>query len=305
MQGFLEVPDTPFQLPFTVITGNQPGKTVLITAGIHGSEYVGIETSKKLGKIIQPALVHGKIILLHLVNTSAFRERLAAIMAEDGENLNRMFPGNREGKPSERLAYFLLNQLFRHSDFYIDLHGADLYETIHPLVFYPTVTTGTVLEASRKAAEASGFPYLVASRAKSGAYNSTAALGIPSILTELGGLGLWSEGEVSTYTENILRVLTHLGVYPGDFPVAEPVTYFDPVNELEASVEGFWYPSFQTGASVTKGEVVGEIRDVFNNVLETCYSPVSGVILYQTVSLSVKAGGFLAAIASVGEPFHG
>ena len=32
---------TPFEI--TAICGSQPGKTLIVTAGIHGCEYVGIE----------------------------------------------------------------------------------------------------------------------------------------------------------------------------------------------------------------------------------------------------------------------
>ena len=33
--GFLSVADGEFQLPVTILNGEEPGKTVLITAGIH------------------------------------------------------------------------------------------------------------------------------------------------------------------------------------------------------------------------------------------------------------------------------
>lgn len=35
-------------MPVTTIVGQKPGPAVLITAGIHGAEYVGIETARRL-----------------------------------------------------------------------------------------------------------------------------------------------------------------------------------------------------------------------------------------------------------------
>ncbi|WFA09304.1 succinylglutamate desuccinylase/aspartoacylase family protein [Tissierella sp. Yu-01] len=301
LQGLLNIPDTGMNLPFTRISGSTYGKTVLITAGIHGCEYVGIETSKRLARIIDPAKVSGNIIIIHTVNCSGFRERLAGVTAEDGENLNRVFPGDKNGKPSEKLAYFILNYLSKPSDFYIDMHGADLHEAIKPLIFYPTAVDKEVSEISRRAAEASGFPYLVASVSKSGSYSSAASAGTPGILTELGGMGLWNKEEVNSYTEKILRILNHLEVYKTDnkFDSDSQTTYFNPVNEFEAAEEGFWYPSFKVGDRVAQGTKIGEIRDVFDNLLEEYFSPVDGIILYQTVALSVKKGKFLFAISSV------
>lgn len=303
LQGFLNVPDTGLNLPFTLISGSACGKTVLITAGIHGCEYVGIETSKRLARVIDVDEVSGKIIIIHTVNCSGFRERLAGVTAEDGENLNRVFPGKKDGKPTEKLAYFILNHLSKPADFYIDMHGADLHEAIKPLIFYPTAVNNEVLEISRRAAEASGFPYLVSSVSKSGSYSSAALEGTPGILTELGGMGLWSEEEVHSYTDNILRILNHLDVYKTDNkgnPDAQ-ITYFNPVNEFEAAEEGFWYPCFKVGDKVAQGVKIGEIRDVFDNILREYFSPVDGMILYQTVALSVKRGKFIFAISSIKE----
>ena len=38
-----------------VICGKEPGKTLVITAGVHGCEYVGIEAAKRLSEKIDPS----------------------------------------------------------------------------------------------------------------------------------------------------------------------------------------------------------------------------------------------------------
>lgn len=298
-QGLLQVRNTNIKLPFTLIAGIEKGDTILITAGVHGAEYVGIETSKNLAKIIDLNKLSGKIIIIHTVNNSGFRERLASITAEDGENLNRIFPGNESGNTSQKLAFFILNDLSKKADFYIDMHGADLHGTIKPLIFYPIAVEKEVAEIAKKAAEASGFEYLVASHAKNGSYSRAALEGTPSILTELGGMGVWSKEEVDSYTEKILNILDHLKVYKTGIKSNTRITFFDPVNELIAKEEGYWYPYFRTGDKVAKEEKIGEIRDVFNNLLGEYFSPIDGVILYQTVALSIKEEGFLTAISSI------
>ncbi|NLY47194.1 MAG: succinylglutamate desuccinylase [Tissierella sp.] len=293
--------NTDIRLPFTLISGKEKGKTILITAGVHGAEYVGIETSKNLSRIIGPKDVTGRIIIIHTVNYSGFRERLSAVTAEDRENLNRIFPGDEKGNISQRLAYFILNSLSKKVDFYIDMHGADLHGSIRPLVFYPVAVDKEISKIAKEAAEASEFSYLVASTSRNGSYSRAALEGTPSILTELGGMGIWSKEEVDSYTEKILNVLNHLQVYSINSRKDIEITYFEPVNEIMAKEEGCWYPFFKAGDGVKKGEKIGVIKDLFDNLLGEYYSPTDGIILYQTVALSIKKEGFLSAISAIEE----
>ena len=43
ISGILELGESGFSVPATILCGKAPGKTVLITAGVHAGEYVGIQ----------------------------------------------------------------------------------------------------------------------------------------------------------------------------------------------------------------------------------------------------------------------
>ena len=86
-QGFINILDTETKMPITIINGQKEGKTVLITAGVHGWEYPGIRTAIELAKEINPQDVSGNIIIVHVVNTAGFEKRRAAIMPEDDKNI--------------------------------------------------------------------------------------------------------------------------------------------------------------------------------------------------------------------------
>lgn len=308
IQGFLLVDKTDIKLPFTLIQGKKEGKTLLITAGLHGAEYVGIEASKELAGRLEAEEVAGRIIIIHTLNVSGFRERLAGVTAEDGLNLNRIFPADGAGNTSEKLAYFVLEKLSSQADFYIDMHGGDLHGSISPLIFYPTDCDQLTSKVAFEAARASGFPSLVASVSVNGSYGSAAKRGVPALLTELGGRGLWTQEEVASYRDKILNIMIHLGYVEkkdkasleGALSAAYPtskINYFKPVEEINSSAEGFWYPNFASGDWVRKGQTLGQIRDVFDCPLEDIFSPEDGMILYQTVALSIKRDSFLTAIA--------
>ena len=63
-QGMVSIYDTGLSFPVTLINGEKDGKTVLLTGGIHGSEYPGIQTVIELAAELSPEEVLGKLILV-------------------------------------------------------------------------------------------------------------------------------------------------------------------------------------------------------------------------------------------------
>lgn len=59
--GFLTLGNGEFSLPITVIRGKNPGKTVLITAGIHPGEYVGIQSAVELAEDLNAEKMSGTV----------------------------------------------------------------------------------------------------------------------------------------------------------------------------------------------------------------------------------------------------
>jgi len=91
-------------VPIIAINGAADGPRVTITGGVHGAEYVGIEAARRLGVGIDPREVSGSIVVVPIANTSAFHARAIYTSGLDDRNLNRQFPGDAHGAPSEALA---------------------------------------------------------------------------------------------------------------------------------------------------------------------------------------------------------
>lgn len=92
--GYLELGQGEFRLPAAVLHGTRPGKTMLITAGVHGGEYVGIQAAIELSQKLKIQKVAGTIIIVKVINVPAFERRNGSMGLTDGKNLNREFPGN-------------------------------------------------------------------------------------------------------------------------------------------------------------------------------------------------------------------
>ena len=291
VQGFITVTDANYQMPATLINGAGQGKAFLITAGIHGGEYPCIQAAIELGKELRPEEVNGQIIIVHLVNPPAFNARLSYINPLDGKNINRQFPGDPKGTISQQIAWFMTQELQSQADFYLDIHGGDIHEALPPYAYYPGVASPEVVAASRAMAVKLKVDFMVKSSATTGAYNSAGIRGLPCIMIERGGSGLWSPEEVELYKKDILTVLGAQGLIQGHDVVLdkEPMEITHAVY-LDATCTGCWYPAAKVKETVKKGQKVGEIRDLFGQVLETYYADFDSMILFVTTSLAISQG---------------
>lgn len=296
-QGWLELGGGSIRLPAAILHGEKKGKTVLITAGVHAGEYVGIQAAVELAERLKIEKVAGTIIIVKVVNRPAFEQRKGSMGLEDGKNLNREFPGDPHGTEMERLAWAVSKELHAVADYYIDLHSGDDYEELTPYVYYAGKATAEVSAMSKKMAEQVDVPYMVRSEvASGGSYNYAASQGIPSILIERGGMGRWSFEEVRSTRKDVRNILCYLGIYEGkqDDRKYRPMEIRE-IRYQSAVSGGLWYPARNVGDMIRKGEILGEVRDYDGNLMEVSAADFEGVILYQTKSLQVVTDGPMIA----------
>ena len=288
---------SPYPVEMTVICGSRPGKTLVVTAGVHGCEYVGIETLNRLKRELEPAALSGRVILLPLVNPEGFYQGSKQTIPADGKNLNRMFPGKPDGTFSSQLARVLEETLYPEADFLMDLHGGDVNEALTPLVFFPASVPESLSAAASAAAESLSVPYRVASTSQNGLYSWAAQCGIPALLVERGERGLWSEKEVAACREKVYELMRHLGILnaASGSPCLQQAEIRRAVYE-EAPADGFWYPAVSAaGQKLKQGALLGTLKDSYGNEIARYTAPFDGVVLYYTLSLGVKNGDPLIA----------
>ncbi len=297
IQDFINILDTDTKIPVTLINGEKEGKTVLITAGVHGCEYPGIKTAIELAKEIDPKEVSGNIIIVHLVNVAGFEKRSAAVMPEDSKNILRVFPGDKDGTISDKIAHIITNELISKVDYYFDLHGGDLHENLIPHLYYPAKASKEVMNKCIEIAKHFNVPYIAKSNNTNGTFTSAAInKNIPSLLIERGNRGLCKEEDVNLYKDDILNILSVLNLinYQRRFKDFSPREIKESVY-LDAMKDGCWTCFVNSGQFIKKGKKLGEISDYFGNIIDTYYAEFDGVVLYNTVALSVQKGSSLIA----------
>lgn len=287
IKDHIHVSGTELKLPHIMLSGSEPGPLLLITAGIHNAEFVGIQAAIELSNEIDPETLKGSVVIIPLANRSGFENRTMSLVYEDGKNLNRVFPGDIGGTEADKLAHLLFSTFIVNADAYIDLHSGDGYEELTPYVYYLGDTPAE--EFSLKMSDCVTTQYCVRSQCRTGgAYNLASVNGIPSILIERGCLSLYTREEVDADKRDVYNIMRLMGMIDGEF-VSFPKLELSE-RDLEAPSTGCWYPRLHAGDSFEKGNTLGEIHDYFGNVTDVIVSHESGIILHQCASLNIIKG---------------
>lgn len=259
--GFIPIP--------IVVLKNGSGPTAVFVSGNHGDEYEGQVALCNLARKLDPAKIHGRVIILPMANFSAGMagRRTSPI---DEVNLNRAFPGDPNGTVTQQIAYWIESTLLPQADFVADLHSGG-----SSLMYVPCALMKLSGEAKRDAAqramlEAFGAPinYITPGGSGTGQDNTLSGgaerLGIPTIGTELAGSGTVTPAALRIVSRGLNNLLVHASILPESERIAitrEPrvVTVAGPEHFVYSSESGVWEPLVELGQTVKAGQLAARI----------------------------------------------
>jgi predicted deacylase len=279
-------------IPITVFKGSKPGPVLALTAGIHGYEYPPILALQRL----QVKKLSGTLIVVHVANMPSFLGRTVYFSPLDGKNLNRVFPGRKDGTESEQIAHAITTNVIDKCDYLLDLHCGDGNESLRPYV-YQTVTGDTAFDSRIAALVANfGFDHIVIDRARpidpaASLYCSNTAItrGKPAMTVESGYLGCTDEKCTTGILRGIDSVMRYLKMIDGKPLKTKPV-YLDPAEVLTSPATGILYPHVERNAMVKKGQVLAHITDFFGKKIADVKAPFAGVVLYVVATPPITQG---------------
>ena len=298
--GVVEFPvqGQPYKLPLWLIHGTEDGPTLVVTGGIHAAEYASIAAALELGRSLDPKGLCGRVVVVPVVNMPSFAARSIYVCPLDGKNPNRVFPGDAAGTASEQLADWVFRNVISQADYYVDLHGGDLIEALVPFTIFFRSGNEQVDAVSLEMAKIFGIRYLVSSVNPGSTIAAASCAGIPAILTESGGQGIWTAEQVADHTKGLERLMRHLKMIPGAAPEPTPSTLLEQFLWLRSEHEGFWYPQVEVGETVPAGQELGHITDWEGNVLQKGLSPGNGTVLFIVSSLAIHENDPLFAVGA-------
>ena len=287
-----------YKLPLWLINGDEPGPTLVVSGGIHAAEYASIAAALELGQTLKPSELHGRVIVVPVVNMAGLTARSIYVCPLDGKNPNRVFPGDADGTASEQIADWVFRNVISQADYYVDLHGGDLIEALVPFTIFFRSGNELVDAKSLEMAQIFGIHYLVRSESPGSTIAAASQAGIPSILTESGGQGIWTAEQVADHTKGLQRLMRHLKMVPGSAPEPTPFALLEQFQWQRSEHEGFWYPQVSAGETVVAGQEVGWIKDWEGTVLQTALSPSRGTILFIVSALAIHQNDPLFAVGA-------
>jgi len=308
--GFIDVPagvDAATRIPITIVRGAQAGPTLALIAGTHGSEVAPIVALQRVRATLDPAVLRGTVLMVHVANLPSFLGRTVYYSPIDGKNLNRVYPGKPEGTVSERIAYAITNQIIERADFLVDIHSGDGNESLRPYTYWsPLGLNARADSIAREMALAWGNDHIVVDtvrprdlRASVYTQNTAHIRGKPALTTEAGYLGVAAEDMVQRNLDGVFRLLRYFRMVPGDVELVRQPLFFERTAVLRSPATGVWHPRVERGQSVQKGALIGVLTDFFGEKQAEIRAPFGGIVLYVVGTPAMSQG---EPMGMIGEP---
>lgn len=268
-----------FGIPFIVLKGQRPGKTLWINGQVHGCEITGILAALDFANALDPITMAGNVIITTTGNPLGLdgRQKNAP---QDSNDLDQTFPGRADGFVSERIAYLLFEEIRGIPDLVINMHTQGAQVITRSYAVYKEHPKGSVRPEDL-------FPYIAAFDPHvtcrmnlepgqgellghiGGALDyQLLAIGIPSFMIELG-VGQRAEApDVAQGLRGFQDVAVRMGIIEGKAHKHSSLLRVTRRGHATVNHGGFFRPIREPGDIVRAGEAFGEILNAFGEVVE-------------------------------------
>ena len=288
------VTGTKISLPVQVYHGRSEGRTVWLSAAVHGDEINGVEIIRRVTRSLDARKMSGTVITVPIVNVHGFLNGDRYL--PDRRDLNRSFPGSPTGSLAARIANLFMTEIVSRCDVGIDLHTGSDHRTN-----LPQIRADLDDPETRKLAEAFGPPLMLHAKIRDGSLRGAATDRGATVLLYEGGEALRFDGEaLSVGVAGIRRVLAELDMVDADDHGPHPL----PVESrrsswVRARRSGIALIDCELGEVVRRGQLLGVIHDSVGARLSQVNAMNSGVVIGRVQQPLVNQGDALIHIAEV------
>ncbi|WP_378186206.1 succinylglutamate desuccinylase/aspartoacylase family protein [Aquimarina sp. W85] len=267
---------TKVEIPIIIERSKNPGPTVLITAGIHGDEVNGVEIVRQIisKKINKPQC--GTIICIPLLNVFGFLNMDRFF--PDGRDLNRVFPGSKNGSLASQFAYQFTNEILPVADYCLDFHtgGGSRFNAAH-------IRVDPSNAELMKLAEIFDAPFTLLSKNVDGSFRATCSKKDIKILLFEGGKSQNSNKDIAKEgVTGTMRILKHLKMLMPEFSIPNTKTKSIVIKKsywVRAKNSGMLHIKIPCGKHVEKGEFLATITDPYGKMRKVVRAPNEGYII--------------------------
>lgn len=285
---------TPVQVPVYVERAKKPGPVLLLMAGLHGDEINGIEIVRRIIKNKYNKPNSGTIVCLPVFNIFGFLNLSRAL--PDGRDLNRVFPGTKNGSLASQFAFQFLNEIAPNVDYVIDFHTGAAQRNNAPQI-------RCVLKDQRSLELAQVFnpPFIVHSNLiPKSLREAMIKRGKQILLFEGGKADSIEEKIVFEGVNGVKRILVHLGMrsFKESVELKRQPIILRSDKWIRAANSGLFLSYVVNGQKVRKHEMIGVITDPFGKSERKVKSPDDGYIFCLNESPVVNKGDAIFHLGS-------
>jgi hypothetical protein len=283
---------TDVKMPVEVIRGKKDGPTLFVSSTIHGDEINGIEITRRLLAHKSLKNICGMLIVIPIVNIFGFNDRSRYL--PDRRDLNRCFPGIKNGSLASQLAYKFMREIVSKSDFGIDLHTGSFNRCNHP-----QIRADLSDERTLRMAQAFGAPVIVNSNLRDGSLRSAVvSANIPMVLFEAGEALRFDETSIKIGVEGILGVMKEIKMIRSkQVNLRKKIFLARSSSWLRASRSGINMPKIKLGSMVKKGDILSEIANPLGDHKTFIRAHENGIIIGMSMLPLANRGDALFHIA--------
>ncbi len=273
-------------------------KRICIVTGTHGDELEGQFVCYQLQKILNSRKdINGIIDIYPSLNPLGMDSMNRKVPFFDLD-MNRIFPGDKEGSLVESVAYDIVSDL-KGADLVIDIHASNVYLKEIPQIRINETQADNLIDLAKHM----NVDYIWIHSAST-VLESTLAytlndMDTPTLVVEMGvGLRI-TEDYGNRLVDGILNTMKYLGMLTDDVPnVKQPIISLDKnVNFLNAKYAGLFLPSTDNDNFVEKGMLIGQIVNPLNGeILDNIYSPCDGLLFTLREYPLVNEGSLIGRI---------
>ncbi len=266
---------TLIEIPVYVFNGKKEGPTILLQGGLHGDETNSIEIIRRMLDNNDFKIERGCVIVVPLLSIFGFLHFSRDV---HGKDVNRSFPGAKTGSLASRIAYFHMKEIVKNIDFGIDFHTGGNQRSNFPQIRY----TAESLE-SIALAKIFNAPFYFPSKLINKSFRKEAfKYNIPIIIYEGGEALRFDENAIKEGIEGTLRVLEHFRMIAPRVIKTDKKRNSIHLNKrrwIRAKIAGLFNSFVHNGEKVTKGQVIGDITDIYGDTSVKIKAPISGYII--------------------------
>lgn len=283
------------EVPVIIERSKKPGPTILFTAGIHGDEINGVDIVRQLisRKINKPK--RGTIICMPILNIFGFLNGRRDF--PDGRDLNRVFPGSKNGSLASRVAHRLMNEIIDDVDLIIDFHtgGASRFNAAQVRIIKDQPELQDL-------ATVFGAPFVLYSKHISKSFrNACFQMGKPILLYE-GGKSFYVDNAISKIgVEGVKRILSHFDMLNSKekaHPSKASTVYVKESQWIRAKKSGMFKAKIAVNSKVEVGDEIGQITDPYGKIYRVVKSTLEGYVINVNEASLVYQGDALFHIAT-------